>query len=227
MYRLAHFIYSIKFLRRPLMRLVCAIDTINYKIFSTLAIVMNDGVHPKYDIIKYNDFYISQVGKEENVMDVGSGTGTTAFAVAPYVKKIVGVEIDEPKMLKSRERYQHPNLKFVCGDVTKDFDLMHEEMPNVDKIMLSNVLEHIEDRVTFLKHLSKVSDTIILRVPMISRDWNSVYKKQLGFEYRLDPTHFIEFTLESLTEEVTLAGWHIESHSVQFGEFWGVIKHNA
>lgn len=41
---------------------------------------------------------------------------------------------------------------------------------------------------------------------MINRDWITLYKKELGVEWRLDPTHCTEYTLESLKEELQKAG---------------------
>ncbi len=69
-----------------------------------------------------------------------------------------------------------------------------------------------------------LSDSILLRVPMLSRDWLTMYKKEHGYEYRLDPTHYIEYTLPDLKEEINQSGWVIKSYSIQFGEFWGVLK---
>jgi len=37
---------------------------------------------------------------------------------------------------------------------------------------------------------------------MINRDWITLYKKELGVEWRLDKTHYIEYTLESFEKEL-------------------------
>jgi hypothetical protein len=61
-------------------------------------------------------------------------------------------------------------------------------------------------------------------VPMIDRDWLALFKKEKGVEYRLDKTHFTEYTIESFEEEIKEADLKIESYSVQFGEIWAIIK---
>jgi len=58
---------------------------------------------------------------------------------------------------------------------------------------------------------------------MLDRDWLTVYKKNNGYEYRLDKTHFIEYTLTSLKDELVKSGWEISNYDIRFGEFWGVI----
>lgn len=59
---------------------------------------------------------------------------------------------------------------------------------------------------------------------MINRDWIILYKKELGIEWRLDKTHYIEYTLESFKEELEKAGLNLEKYSIQFGEIWAVAR---
>jgi hypothetical protein len=74
-----------------------------------------------------------------------------------------------------------------------------------------------------LRKVKKLAPRILIRVPMINRDWITLYKKELGLEYRLDKTHFIEYTLESFKKELEQASLKIDKFSIQFGEIWAVI----
>ncbi|OQX53419.1 MAG: hypothetical protein B5M53_06970 [Candidatus Cloacimonas sp. 4484_209] len=94
----------------------------------------------------------------------------------------------------------------------------------MDIIVLSNVLEHIQNRIDFLKKLSKLSDKFLIRVPMFNRDWITLYKKELGVEWRLDKTHYVEYTLESFTKELKEAGLSIIKYDVKFGEIYSICK---
>ena len=88
---------------------------------------------------------------------------------------------------------------------------------------MSNVLEHIDKRVEFLMSLKKLAPKFLIRVPMLNRSWIDVYKKELGLEYLLDKTHFIEYTFEGFKEEVGKAGLRVLDYSIQFGEIWAVV----
>jgi len=92
-----------------------------------------------------------------------------------------------------------------------------------DKIILSNVLEHISERVEFLQSLHKLAETILLRVPLVTRDWLAVYKKEHGYKYKLSSDHKIEYTEEILQDELAQSGWKIESLQIRFGEVWAVV----
>jgi hypothetical protein len=59
---------------------------------------------------------------------------------------------------------------------------------------------------------------------MFDRDWLPLYKKECGIDWRLDKTHFTEYTEASFREEMRNGGYSIESLKVKFGEIWAIIK---
>ena len=63
--------------------------------------------------------FLSPSGSER-VLDAGTGTGALAFALAPLVREVVGVDL-VPEMLAEARRRAHefPNVTFVEGDVTR------------------------------------------------------------------------------------------------------------
>jgi SAM-dependent methyltransferase len=211
-------ILKIKFVNKIFLNFFVKLHNFSYKIISRLAILENGGVHPKHKIMNYHKFFIDNIGSSDEILDIGSGKGENAYDIAYKAKKVLGIDIIENNIKTAKEKYQKENLEFLLGDAIKyNFD------QKFDKIVLSNVLEHIENRIDFLQSLHNISDVILIRVPMIDRDWLRVYKKNKGFEYRLDSTHFIEYTLKDLKKELFDSNWKIENYSIQFGEFWGVI----
>lgn len=201
-----------------LVRMSVGIDNFIYKVITRLVVLDNDGIHPKHKILNYHQFFIDNLSPDDMVLDIGCGNGAVAFDVSDRAKEVVGIDISSNNILRAQSKYVKDNLKFINGDALDyNFD------KQFDKIILSNVLEHIENRVDFLKGLHDVSKVILLRVPLIERDWLAVYKKNSSLEYRLDSTHFVEYTEAGLKEELKRAGWKIENYSIKFGEWWGVI----
>lgn len=195
------------------------LDNFCYRVITKLVIKENNGLHPKHRILNYHQFFIDQANSNDVVLDVGCGNGANAYDIAGKAKEVVGIDIEEKNIKQALEKFKRENLQYLIGNA-----ISYEFGRQFDKIVLSNVLEHIKDRVDFLLKLHKISQTILLRVPMINRDWLTVYKKEKGLEYRLDKTHYIEYTLNDLLEELKLAGWRLENYSIQFGELWGVVK---
>lgn len=211
-------ILKIKIVNRILLIFFVNIDNYCYKKISRLVIYENNGIHPKHKITNYHKFFIDNIDENDEVLDIGSGKGENAYDIAHKAKKVLGIDIIESNIKSAKEKYQKENLEFLLGDAIK-----YNFVQKFDKIVLSNVLEHIENRIDFLRSLHNTSDVILLRVPMIDRDWLVVYKKNKNFEYRADPTHFIEYTLDELKKELKNSGWIIDNYSIQFGELWGII----
>jgi SAM-dependent methyltransferase len=108
----------------------------------------------------------------------------------------------------------------MTGDALKTLPGEH-----FDVIILSNVLEHLPDRSSFLRQVNVLlkPSRILIRVPLFERDWRVPLKRELKVEWRLDPTHEVEYTLESFREEVTAAGLRITHQEVRWGEIWAEV----
>lgn len=163
--------------------------------------VEDDGLHPKHRIMNYHKFFVDNVSENDTVLDIGCGNGALAYDVAKKAKKVVGIDLSEKNISIAKRNYSRENIEYIQGDALTD-------LPNerFDVIILSNVLEHIDKRVEFLRSSKNLASKFLIRVPMLNRSWIDVYKKELGLEYRLDKTHFIEYSFESFKEELSKAG---------------------
>lgn len=203
---------------RVLLKWALRLSNFNYKLISYLSIKSEGGTHPKHRLMKYHLFFLNNINPEDRVLDIGCGNGELAFDVSKKAKSVMAVDID-PKRIEATKKYKGDNITYRLADATKDFG--NEKF---DVVILSNVLEHIEHRVEFLKNIKPLAHTFLIRVPMFDRDWVPLYKKELGIESRLDLTHYTEFTEKTFRNEISGAGLEIVSLSVQFGEIWSVIK---
>jgi SAM-dependent methyltransferase len=195
------------------------LNNFSYRWCTKFAIKAEGGLHPKHRLMDYHKFFMDNVRPNDMVLDIGCGNGSLTYDIAKKAKKVTGIDLNGNNMKIAQKVFSSPNIEYVIGDATTyDFD------KNFDVIILSNVLEHIDYRIEFLKKMVDIAPKILIRVPMITRDWLTLYKKELGIEWRLDPTHYTEYTLESLSEELHKAGLEIENASIQFGEIWVVGK---
>ena len=225
------FIYSIifnRFVARNLVFLILSLHSFLYKLLTKLAIVSNSGVHPKHEILKYEDWFLNNIDEGWVVLDIGCNVGMVSQYLSKKTSFVYGIEIDQSHVNKAKSLNQRSNVSYICADATAHH---YDDMKKIDCIVLSNVLEHIEHRIHFLnsiisKNIWNDKKRLLIRVPMIDRDWVVKYKQSLGLEYRLDKTHFIEYTLDNFVEELKEAGVSIKSYSIKYGEIYAVCEGN-
>jgi len=207
------------FFSKFLIKVFLKIHYISYQQINKLSTKINGGVHPKHDIIKYYKFFLDNIEYGSKVLDVGCGYGMISYKIAKKAKFVVGIDIDENGINYAKKNYSQKNIEYLVADVLK-----YDFKENFDYIVLSNVLEHIKERVKFLISLKKLSKTLLIRVPMIDRSWITIYTMNMGLDYRLDSQHYIEYSFKSFQDEINKAGLSIHNYSIQFGEIWAIVK---
>lgn len=182
-----------------------------------MAIKAEGGLHPKHRLMNYHQFFLDHIRAGDVVLDIGCGNGALACDLAKKAKRVIGIDIRE-KNKETWKKCAMSNIEFLIADATT---LKASE--KFDVVVLSNVLEHIEHRVDFLKQIHHLAPLFLIRVPMLNRDWITLYKKELGLEYRLDKTHFIEYTMDSFVQELREPSFIVKEYSIQFGEIWAYV----
>jgi 2-polyprenyl-3-methyl-5-hydroxy-6-metoxy-1,4-benzoquinol methylase len=184
------------------------------------AIRYEKGIHPKHRLTDYHQFFVERLEQGDSVLDIGCGYGAVAFSMAKAGALVTGIDIDGNNIHEAKKRYRHENLKFLLGDITEDILNDH-----FDVVVMSNVLEHIEDRIALLKMIqNKIHPKrYLIRVPMINRHWLVPLKKELEMPYFSDPTHYTEYTIESFRAEMASAGLSIRHKEIKWGEIWAEV----
>jgi SAM-dependent methyltransferase len=187
------------------------------------ATALGRGEHPKHRLTRYHDYFVAQIGAGERVLDIGCGIGAVAraLAAAQPEAQIVGIDIEAANIDAARRGANPPNLRFVHGDAT-------ERLPDgqFDVVVLSNVLEHLDERPAFLRRVVAASGArkLLVRVPLFERDWRLPMRRELGIDYFSDPTHRIEHTLEEFTAEITAAELVLIDRRLAWGEIWALCR---
>ncbi len=77
---------------------------------------------------------------DERVLDSGTGTGAVAFAIAPLVSEVVGVDVVPEMLAEARSRAgEFPNVEFVEGDITQ----LSPDLGSFDLTACSRTLHHV------------------------------------------------------------------------------------
>ena len=129
--------------------------------------------------------FVSTTG-EERALDVGAGAGALAFALAPFVREVVAVEV-VPELIELGRKNAPPNVTFVEGDMTKlDF-----ERATFDLAGTLRTLHHVPRPELVIAELTRVTrpggtmlvvDQIAPNDPIAANELNL-------FERTRDPSH--------------------------------------
>jgi len=224
---LVELIYWIMFFRIKIMspeeaaRFLMLFDNKLYSLQGRAAVRYGNGIHTKHRHMQYHDFFVNRITKNEKVLDVGCGIGAVSYDIAQKSGAIItAIDLNPKNIEKAKAEFNHSNIEYIVGDAFTDLPEKKFEV-----VILSNVLEHIEKRAFFLKRLCLTVSPkrLLIRVPLFERDWRVPLKKELGIDYRLDSTHFTEYTHESFFREMKEAGLAITHLESRWGEIWAEV----
>jgi 2-polyprenyl-3-methyl-5-hydroxy-6-metoxy-1,4-benzoquinol methylase len=197
-----------------------------YTIEDSLELVINEramalgkGEHPKHRLTDYHGFFAAHVASGNRVLDIGCGYGAVARSIAHAIPdaEVTGIDIEPTNVAQARAATNPSNLTFVEGDATEAFP-----DGSWDVVVLSNVLEHIDERVVFLATIRErlAPRTVLIRVPLFERSWHMPMRREVGANFLSDSDHRIEHTREAFEDEVTRAGFEIIELRTPWGEIW-------
>ena len=114
--------------------------------------LVDEGNDPVYDpepLQKYMDKWDGEefirnmeLTKDKTVLEIGIGTGRLGLRVAPFCKKLYGIDISPKTIVRAEENLKkHSNVRLINGDFLKyDFDC------NFDVVYSSLTFMHIADK---------------------------------------------------------------------------------
>jgi SAM-dependent methyltransferase len=196
------------------------------KAINERAMAYGRGEHPKHELTRYHDFFTDRIADGSRVLDIGCGYGAVARTIARHVadSRVTGIDIDAANIAQAMAADNPDNLDFVIGDALRD-------LPNGDwnVVVLSNVLEHIDARIDFLRALGSnlAPETLLIRVPLFERSWHIPMRRALGIGYFSDATHFVEHTRDGFDAELAQAGFEIVERQTLWGEIWASCRPRA
>lgn len=189
-----------------------------YTLEKQYAATYNGGASPQHRLTRCHDFFITRLRPHERILNIGCGNGFLAYDIASRAyARVTNIALQTEDIGIARQHFAHPQVEFVQGGPLKDLPA-----DSFDTVILSDALEYRSGRVDFLRkiHERLRPRRFLLRVPLFERDWRVPLKKELGLEWRIDPTHETEYTQEQFTCELACAGLYITDFQIRWGEIW-------
>jgi SAM-dependent methyltransferase len=208
--------------RREAVRDVLRLYDDTYAAVDRAAIAYDDGVHAKHRLTRYHDFFVERVRPGERVLDIGSGKGELAADLVERAgATVVGIDHDPHHLAFARAHFAGERLRFEAGDALEGLPAGH-----FDVVVLSNVLEHIAERAVLLRRVvaEATPRTVLVRVPVLARDWTVPLREEVGLPHFSDPDHEVEYDPDSFRAELAAAGLEVTELVLAWGEIWAAAE---
>jgi SAM-dependent methyltransferase len=191
-------------------------------IFSRLAHEMSFKVyspqtHPIRNYAK--KFLLDFLDEQQSVLDLGCGSGDVSNIIAEKARTVVGIDHDEESLKIASDKYKRSNLTFIHGDARTYL----KTSDKFDVLILSHILEHLDEPKDFLQSFKDYFEYIYIEVPDFDRDVANHYRKDLNMELIYSDTdHVSEFDRYELKDLINLCNLEILREEYIFGvqRYW-------
>ena len=154
------------------------------------------------------------------VLDLGCGFGTITHNLSLIAGKVVGVDRNPFAIESARRHYVRDNLCFVEDDAMNYLNTSGEKF---DVLVLTHVLEHIDDPKEFLASYSGRFRRIFIEVPDFDRNNLNHFRLDLNLaQIYTDEDHVTEFDRDEFISLIDDLGLKVLDKEYRYGvqKYW-------
>lgn len=164
---------------------------------------------------KNQAFLYDRIKKEDLVVDIGCKHGYITAGIAKYAKKVIGIDYDKKAIAIAKNRHKQPNLYFICEEA---YAYLKSNNQSFNTLILSHVLEHIDNPQDFLKRFAAFFEYIYIELPDFEASLLNEYRIDIKSKLTyLDNDHIHEFDRHELKQLVETAGLEIVASEFIYG----------
>lgn len=154
------------------------------------------------------------------VVDLGCKYGDISKRISPFCKHVIGIDHDALAITQAQKLNQAPNIQYECVDL---FEYLDKNNQSVDVILLSHVLEHVDEPEKLLQKLTQYTTYLFIELPdfesIYLNEYRKIYNVYLNYE---DDDHVTEFDRIDLMNKIHASGFKILESEFRHGmmRFW-------
>jgi 16S rRNA G966 N2-methylase RsmD len=160
-------------------------------------------------------YLLNQILTTDRVVDIGCKYGEIAFNVSSKAKEVIGVDYDSLAINIANSRFEKSNLTFICDDA---YNYLENENEKYDVLLLSHLIEHLENPKEFIDKYRLFFNRIYIEVPDFDNTYLNHYRKDVQTDLIYsDPDHIYEFDRIELLALIASCGLEVLSAEYRFG----------
>ena len=160
-------------------------------------------------------FLLDRVKPGDRALDLGCKYGEISALVAEKAQQVIAVDHDAEAIGTARKNHSATNLEFICADA---FDVLARQSGSMDLVILSHILEHLDEPGEMLARLRAHVTHCYIELPDLDASYLNHYRQQYGARLQYtDNDHIWEFDRDSMREMIEEAGWRILESEYRYG----------
>lgn len=170
-------------------------------------------IHPKHINAPPNDavWITDRLAASDLVLDIGCGTLAHSIRAAQRTRYVASFEYDIDLLKRDQQQLAEKHLDNIGLFKASAEHYLPFANKIFNKILFLDVLEHLHNRDLILSEVHRVladDGLVFFAIPNVDTTWKRRYK-QAGLFYYADQDHKIEYTKESLADELGRNGFAI------------------
>ena len=169
--------------------------------------------HPLYrSVISFLSDYISS---DTRILDFGCKYGHLGSMMSDLGSIVDGIDHDLSAIKEARVLYKNKKMNFFHGDA---FDFLDNSVGKYDIIILSHILEHLDNPEFFLKKIKGKAKYIYIDLPDFEASFLNLFRDDINDKLSYeDADHIFEFCREDLIDLFVKTGYHVIKAEYRFG----------
>lgn len=172
------------------------------------------------------DYIKTELNKKNTALDLGCASGEITKKISHFVKKIIGIDYSQILIQEAKKNNSNNNIEYIVSDI---FDYLKKQKNNFDILILSHVLEHLDNPSNFLKKIKNRFTKIYIEIPDNDSDQTNHTRNQLKIDTLYnDADHISEFTRNTFENLLQNNKLQIIKKDYKFGvmKYWVKNKKN-
>jgi SAM-dependent methyltransferase len=170
------------------------------------------------------EFLLNKIDLKHTVLDLGCGLGSKSFLIAQKATSVIGVDYNIKNIERAQSTFKLHNLKYLNIDALLFLDSCKQKF---DVLILSHILEHIENPKDLILRYKSYFQLIYIEVPDIAACDLNPYRIDLNSNFRYtDDDHLIEFDRVELIKMLNECNLKIIDAEYIFGvqKYWCAVN---
>lgn len=165
-------------------------------------------------------FILNEITETDRVLDLGSKYGDLAYQISRKAEFVCGIDYEKESIEQAQKKYKNENLVFICDDA---FNYVKTEMSSYSVLILSHILEHIDNPLEFLKIYKPYFKKTYIEIP----DFDSTHLNRYRLDSQssliyTDADHVFEFDRDEIKDMIEKSGMIVYKSEYRYGlqKYW-------